>query len=239
MGDNLHAGHRKRLRDEFMSALSDTTMPDHKLLELLLFYSIPRKDTNELAHTMLNRFGSFSALLDASPEELMSVDGITENSVVLLKLIIPIYRRYNIGKIDKVRHFDCMDSFFQYIINRYCGITREVFALSSFNAKGDLIGFDVLNRGDLSVVGISTRSVLEAVIRRKAAAVVLSHNHPGGTALPSREDVDCTSRIDTALQHIGVSLLDHVIVADSDCVSLSQSAAYRSLFTCRRREDAL
>ena len=229
MADNVHEGHRKRFKEQFLSDGMGEHFADHQLLELLLYYSIPRKDTNELAHTLLNRFGSIKGILNAPVEEL---------TAVLLHLILPLYRRY--AKDDQSgKTVFSLEDICRFIMDKYCGITRETFALTSFDATGRIIGFDILNTGDVSSVGISSRAVLETAIKRHAVAVTLSHNHPTGFALPSKEDLEATSRIDTALSHIGVALLDHIIVAGNDCVSLAQSKGYDELFKSRLRPDNL
>lgn len=230
MSENCHAGHRKRVRDEFLEkGFSDAT-PAHKVIEMLLFYCIPRQDTNEIAHVLLDRFKTVSAILEASPEELMKVKGIGQNAAALIKLLLPIFRLYQNDKADNSKVPFTMDGICDFLIKKHFGFSNEVFAVTTFNSKGAMIAFDILNHGDVSSVGISTRSVIETVIKRKAVCAVISHNHPNGNALPSPEDIAMTHRINSALKHINVKLLDHVIIADNDCVSLAQSQAYYKIF---------
>lgn len=230
LNENLHAKHRQRVRDEFFArGFSDDT-PDHKILEMLLFFSIPRIDTNKLAHILINNFGSFSKVLDASPEELMKVKGIGENSAALIKLMIPVIRAYTNDKLSRQKKFEDMDEIGSYIEHKYLGFTNEVFAVTSLDNRGCPIKFDIVSEGDLESVAVSTRTVIETVIKRGATAVVLSHNHPGGQAVPSTADIKTTETLCTALNNINVKVLDHIILCDDDYVSLALSQSYRHLF---------
>lgn len=230
MSKNLHMGHRKRVREEFLEhGFSDAT-PAHKVIELLLFYGIPRQDTNEIAHALLDRFKTVSAMLEASPEELMKINGVGENAAALIKLILPLCRLYQTDKLSTGKMPCTMDTICEFVIKKHFGYSNEVFAITTLNSKGAIIAFDILNYGDVTSVGVSTRSIIETVIKRKAVCVVMSHNHPNGNALPSEDDIAMTQRINTALKHINVKLIDHVIIADDDCVSLAQSQAYYQIF---------
>ncbi len=228
--NNPHKEHRQRVRDEFLQNGFSVNTPPHKILEMLLFYSIPRKDTNEIAHGLLNRFGSISAVLEATPEELMRVNGIGENSAALIKLLLPIYRLYDSSKSVKTEQITSSDQICNIFLKKYRGYTEEVFSLLTLNSKGNVIAFDILGKGDVTSIGISTRSVLEKVIERKAVSAAICHNHPNGNALPSTADLETTRRIFLALSHIEVRLLDHIIVCDNDCVSLYQTPDYNYIF---------
>lgn len=228
--DNPHKEHRLRVRNEFLeNGFSDST-PPHKILEMLLFYSIPRKDTNEIAHALLNRFGTVSDILEATPAELMTVDGIGENSAALLKLMLPIFRRYENSKSDRGKSFNSADEICEFLEKKYVGFSKEVFAVTTLDSRGRVIAFDILNQGDPSSVTITTRSVVEKVLERKAVCVVLSHNHPKGNALPSQADIETTVRLCSALSHINIRLLDHVVLCDDDYVSMAQSEQFQYIF---------
>ena len=229
---NIHDGHRERVRQEFLANGFTDSTPPHKILEMLLFFGKPRGDTNEVAHNLLNEFGSLSAVFEAKPEELMKVDGVGENIAALMKLMPYVMRSYmeckkpNLGSNNA---FD-FDSIYSYIEKKYIGYTDEVFAITTFNNRGGFLGFDILAEGDNSEVKISIRKVIETVIKRNAAYAIISHNHPGGMAMPSHSDIEMTEKINTTLKSIGVNLIDHVIVVEDDYVSLRQSQAYSYLF---------
>lgn len=226
----IHDEHRKRVRKEFLEHGFNENTPEHKILEMLLFYGIPRKDTNELAHYLINKFGSLSKVLEAEPNELMKVDGIGENAASLLKLMLPVARTYYTQKQGKSVRFENMNEICDYLMKKYLGLTKEMFSITSFDSKGNLIGFDFLSSGDVASVGITSRIVIEAVLKRNAVSVILAHNHPGGNALPSIEDINVTEKISNALKHINVRLLDHIIVCSDDYVTLRQSRQYKHLF---------
>lgn len=230
MSENLHEKHRERVRKEFFANGIDHETPEHKVLEMLLFYCIPRKNTNEMAHELINRFGSFSAVLDASPRELMEVKGIGERAAMFLKLIMPVARYYGADKQKSIVEYSNMDHLCRDICDMYFGYTNEVFSVISLNNKGQRLGFDIICEGDVSLVGVSVRDVIEIILKRKATSVVIAHNHPSGLATPSASDIETTEMISNALSGINVKLLDHIIIVPDDYVSLRQSAQFEYLF---------
>lgn len=230
MAENLHHKHRERVRKEFLAHGINENAPEHKLLEMLLFFSIGRKDTNEIAHLLINRFGSLSAVLEAPVEELVKVDGVGENTAMLLKLMIPVTKSYIASKTKKVNIYENMDAISDFLTAKYIGYDVETFAITTFNSKGAIVGFDILSQGDCVTVNVSMRQVIETVLKRKAVCAVISHNHPGGDALPSREDVETTEKIAKTLSSINVKLLDHIVLCDDDYVSFAQSGAFRHIF---------
>ena len=226
----IHSKHRERVRNEFLKNGFPDGTPEHKNLEMLLFYGIPRKDTNELAHELINHFGSLAAVLDASPADLMKIDGVGKNTASLLKLIMPVARCYMTDKkllnAEKNNH----DTICNFITGKYCGFTEEVIAVTSLNNRGNIVGFDIIGNGDVSSANVSIRKLISAVLERNATAVVISHNHPDGNALPSEKDIEATVKIKQALDNINVQLLDHVIVVTDDYVSLAVSEKFIPLF---------
>lgn len=227
---NLHNKHRERVRKEFLAkGFSDDT-PPHKILEMVLFYSIPRKDTNELAHILLKHFKTIENVLEASPEELKAIDGIGDNTIALFKLMLHIIKSYRDKKVVKDSLFKNYEEIYEYIFNKFIGIDKEQFCLISFNVRGECIGFDVLSKGDLTTVTITPRMILEIVFKRNAGYVILAHNHPGGDPLPSNNDVKTTEKVKKLLADINVGLLDHIIVSDCDYISMRQSANLKYIF---------
>lgn len=230
MANNIHDKHRERMRNEFLAFGIDHRTPEHKVLEMLLFYCIPRKDTNVLAHELINKFGSFSAVLDASPRELMQVKGIGERSAMFLKMIMPVARFYNSSKQGEAKEYDSFDALHRDIADLYSGYTNEVCSIVSLDNSFKRLGFDIICEGDLGKVGISVRDVVEIILKRKATAVVLVHNHPSGSAIPSPEDITATEILSKSLASLGVKLIDHLIVVPDDYVSLAVSHQFQYLF---------
>lgn len=230
MATNLHDGHRDRLRNEFLNLGENQSMHDHKLLEMLLFYAIPRKDTNTIAHELLNTFGSFAAVFDADVEALAEIKGMTKNAAVLIKAIIPIIRKYVESKGEAPNSIKTFEDIGNFFMAKYLGIKSETASMLCLNGKGEIISFEIISDGDLDSTGLSIRTVLERVIKTSATAVVLAHNHPSGIALPSAQDITITKMVADALHTISVSLVDHIIIVDNDYVSMAQSSKYEHIF---------
>ncbi len=227
--ENPHKNHRARLRETFRKAGVDG-MPDHNLLELLLFYSIPRKDTNELAHRLISTFGSLNRVFDASYEELLSVDGMGESSALLISAIPAVCRRYADGatsnKINLSEPADAID----YAVRKFYGSRSEEFYMFCLDGAGNLTNCCKIGNGSATSVAVDKRSVLEAAFRNNADRVIFAHNHPNGLAVPSREDVNLTGEMNTLLKGVGIRLADHIIVAEGDALSLASLEKFRSLF---------
>lgn len=231
MADNLHKGHRKRLKEEIISQDFPESTPPHKILEMLLFYGIPRKDTNVIAHELLNKFGSIRGVIQAPPEELFQVKGMTENAVALIKLIMPIARRYETeSKANLNRKFESIDAIGEFLVKKHLGYGIETFAITTFKPNGELISCDILSKGDMATVPLTTKSIVQTVLKYKAPCAIISHNHINGSAMPSMADIKMTKAVKDTLASIGVNLLDHIIIADNDFVSLAQSKDFRALF---------
>lgn len=219
---SVHDGHRERMKKKLLEQGLDV-FDDHNVLELLLFYSMPRKDTNPLAHELLNTFGSLEALLEAPEEELSKVNGIGENTVTLLKLIPEVSRRY---VMDKNRFDNILDSTKkagEYLAARYMYERDEVVYALCLDAKCKVICCKELFRGVANSAEISTRKIAELALAKNATSIIISHNHTSGIALPSIEDEITTKKLKTALNSMGISLADHIIVADSDFISMADS----------------
>ena len=227
---SVHDEHRVRVRKEFLSRGFNDSTPEHKILEMLLFYSIPRRDTNELAHKLIDHFGSFSNLLEADAASIMEIDGVGEYTAALIKLILPIVRVYQNQKKEIDPGFDNMAELHDYFVKKYIGITKEMFSVMCFDASGRMCGFDFLSSGDVAAVGVTSRMVLEVVLRHNARCVIICHNHPGGYALPSSADIELTSQVINALKAIDVALTDHIILCTDDYVSMAESELYKYLF---------
>lgn len=226
---DLHGGHRQRMFEKF-EKYGFSVFNDHEKLELILFFSVPRRDTNELAHMLLNRFHSISAVMDASEKELKEFSFITDRTVQLFRMIKETSALYSAEKIKAKTYLSTIDEIATYFQMFFVNTKNEKLAIMSLNHKGKFLGCEFIAEGDISSVGVSTRKVIETVLSTRANVVVLCHNHPGGVALPSLADVFITEEIKKALISIGVHLKDHIILTTDDYVSMSQSKEYEDIF---------
>lgn len=225
----MHKGHRSRLKARMLKEGLDKFEP-HNILELLLFFSIPRQDTNVIAHRLLNHFGSLSAVFDASFEELQEINGIGENSAYLIKLIPELSRAYIDDKHSVGIVLDNPQKVGDFLLNKFIGRNEEVVTLLLMDNKCKMLNCSVVFEGSVNAAAISIRKIAELALRSHASVAVIAHNHPNGIALPSKEDVETTKKLRDALKLVSVELVDHIVVADNDYISMAQSAKYRSIF---------
>ncbi|MBE6723085.1 JAB domain-containing protein [Caproicibacterium amylolyticum] len=221
-GDNLHNGHRERLRARCRKDGLDS-FEEHEVLELLLFYAIPYQDTNLLAHRLLQRFGSLAGVLDAPEEELQKVKGIGENTAFLLKILPSVYRRYQISLQKKVTYIAGETDAADYLQNWFVGRTHEFVLLMLLDARHRLLFCDTVNEGTATTANIYIRKIVQTAVQYEATFAFVAHNHPSGELLPSVQDLHATKLIYDALASVEVQLVDHIIVSQNDYLSLSQS----------------
>ncbi|MEZ0537534.1 DNA repair protein RadC [Caldicellulosiruptoraceae bacterium PP1] len=221
--ENVHTGHRKRLKERFINEGLDN-FNDHQVLELLLFFSIPRKDTNNLAHLLLNRYGSLSAIFEQDPLELTKIEGIGENSAILLSLISQISRRYIFDKTKSKQQLKDVESAKEYIKSLFIGRTNEVFYIVSLDTQLNVIQPYLLFEGTVKEAAVYPRKVVEVALRFNASNVIIAHNHPAGSLKPSLEDIKTTQKIVNALSAISVKVCDHIIVGNNNAYSFAQNS---------------
>lgn len=217
-----HSGHRDRLRRRFLKEGLDN-FTDIQVLELMLFYAIPRRDTNVIAHALLDHFGSLYRVLESSVEELKTVEGMGEGSALLLKLFHEAARYYQIDRALQEKLLPTLSACGEYMVPFFFGRQREAVFLLCLDAKCKVLCCHQVCEGSINSAGVSVRRIAEIALNARATTVVLAHNHPSGIALPSAEDVQTTYRVAAALRAIEVVLADHIIVADGDYVSMVQS----------------
>lgn len=219
---SIHDDHRKRVRKRFLeNGLSG--FADHEALELLLYYAIPRKDTNPLAHELIRRFGSLDGVFSAPVELLRQVEGVGENTAVLLRLAPLIAHMANLEQKGRDLILDRTKSTGSYLLELFSRERNEVIYELCLDRKYKLLACKRIGEGSASTVNLDIRKLVENALLSSASYVILSHNHPSGMALPSDDDKAATLRAQMALNTIGVILKDHIIVADGDFVSLLES----------------
>lgn len=222
---SVHDGHRDRLRDRFLKEGLDG-FTEVQVLELLLFYCIPRKDTNEVAHRLIDRFKSLSQVLETKVEDLEQVEGIGHNAAVFLSLVRAAGRYYTVNKGQQCKILTKITECGDYLVPFFEGRVQETVYLLCLDAKGKVLCCQMVGEGSVNSAGVPIRRVVEIALAANATTVVLAHNHPSGLALPSYEDIATTRRLAAALDAVDITLADHVVVADGDHVSLVQSGYY-------------
>ena len=220
-----HSGHRNRLREKYIEHGIEALAP-HEVIEMLLFNAVPYRNTNDIAKILLDRFGSLSAVFDASIEQLMNA-GLTKNQAAFLKMIPDVTRLYAMDRYDnpsKIVDFEKLPS---YIINLFIGYENEErVILLLLDKKMKELYCGVVAEGTFNNAAISIRKIISLALNYGAVAAVLAHNHPSGFALPSQSDYKTTIKIRDSLSNIGVDLIDHYVVADGDCVSMHENGLF-------------
>ena len=222
---SIHDGHRQRLKERFLREGLDN-FEQLQVLELLLFYCIPRQDTNPIAHALLDRFGSVSKVLEATPEELKKVPGVGESAALFLSLIMATGRYYLVNQKEKDTILTSIEKCGQYLLPFFHGRRNETVFLLCLDAKCKVLCCKEVGEGSVNSAAVPIRRIVEMALGANATSVVLAHNHPSGLALPSGEDIQTTRRLNLALRAVEIELVDHVVVADGDYVSLAQSGMY-------------
>lgn len=226
---SVHSGHRDRVKNRFLAKGLDDFEP-HEVLELLLFFAIPLKDTNSIGHELLDKFGSLSGVFNAPLEELVKVEGIGKSAATLLKLIPDICRRYQENlAMDKKRIYS-LDDAGQYLITKFIGRTNEAVILMLLDSKSRMICCELVSEGCAITANIYIKKIVRFAVQYDAVYAILSHNHPSGNCLPSKQDLNITQWINDALQTVEVRLIDHIIISENDYFSIAQSGIMPKIF---------
>ena len=217
----LHDGHRQRCKRRYLAAGAEG-MDDYQLLELLLFFAIPRQDTNETAHRLVRQFGSMQGVLRASADELMTVDGVGENAAVLLRLAGDMALRARCSAMPQTG-LNSTERTGVYFMELLAGEKKELLYQVCLDGKGKLLSCRCISKGSVGASPVYVRQVVENALYAGASGIILAHNHPSGVALPSAEDRMVTRQVMEALEPLGIRLIDHIVVADNDFVSMAES----------------
>lgn len=213
-------GHRKRMKQRFFDEGIDNFKP-HEVLEVLLYFAYPRRDTNKIAHDLINEFGSFHGVLDASHESLVAF-GLTDHVAATIKLIPAFSNYYLQSRVNNIKTFNDCTSIGNYVVNKVGERTNEVFGVLCLNMHRQFINFEIIEEGTVNSTTVSPRKVAECALKNNASKVVFVHNHPGGSLMPSPDDKVLTQTLLSMLNSIEVGLIDHIIVANGRFCSMSE-----------------
>ena len=218
----VHDGHRERLRARFAEHGLES-FNELNALELLLCYAIPRRDTNEIAHRLLDAFGSLSGVFQASMQELTSVPGIGENAATLILMVPQIVKKAHVSKAKETKIIRNSTDAGNYLLPYFLDEPDEIVMMLCLDNKRAVICCREMGRGVVNCVDANIRRMVETALKVKTTTVIVAHNHPNGVALPSREDDNFTRTLYRSLGLLGITLEDHIIVANDEFVSLADS----------------
>ncbi len=223
MEEKLHQGHRGRMRNRFK--INPESLEDHELLELALFYSVSRQNTNETAHRLINDCGGFRRVFDTEMEQLQDVEGVGENTALYLRVIAEIIARYSKQSHLITHPLSSRAELMQYLCSLFIGESKEKVYLILLSSAGKIICVEEIGSGFAGMSEISVKKMNTLAVIKNAASAVLAHNHPDGIAQPSAQDIATTRRIQLIFEQLGVTLIDHFIVVDNECVPILHNNA--------------
>ena len=215
------------LTRRFLHGIPDT-MPDAELLELLLRFSTD--DAKELTERILAQCPNIAAVVEADADTLRSIEGIDEESILLLRLVPELHRRYFLSRSRDEKRLTTSADFGRFLLPYFYGARDEMVYLLLLDAAGKVLNCKLIGHGSVNSANVPMRRVVQEALTANASGVVLAHNHPSGVALPSKEDADLTARLRDTLDALQILLLDHIVVADDDFVSMRESGYFQRMY---------
>ena len=215
----IHSKHRERLKKKFIIHGFDV-FENHEILELILFYAIPRKDTNPIAHELIDKFGSIDAVFDAPFSALKEVNGIGKEAACFIKILLNFIRIYMENKSFSTNKFKSREELNDRLFLKFIGREDEVIAIILTDAKNKIVYEGIVSYGSCNSVEIHIRKIVELIVLYNASGIIFAHNHPSGLAVPSTEDLESTRQLQRLFETMNISFVDHIIVAENDYVSI-------------------
>ncbi|MBF0133095.1 MAG: DNA repair protein RadC [Magnetococcales bacterium] len=223
---SLHEGHRSRLLNRLANEGVEH-FQDHEIIELLLFFTIPRKDTNKIAHLLVKRYGSLSHVLDADFALLKQEYGIGDKSAHLLSSLPAIFRRYSLDKLNKSnKPLQDPESTIRFVEPILSTRTEEVFLLVSLDNQCRVISSTIISEGTVKEAVVYPRHVVKEALKVNASNVIFAHNHPSGKPTPSKADLNLTDRLIALFHAMDIKVFDHIIVAREGCFSFAKEGMF-------------
>lgn len=216
-----HIGHRQRMRQRYLqNGLQG--MAGHEILEMLLYYALPRVDTNRIAHRLMDEFGSFAGVLEASVEDLMRVEGVGEQAAILVSMFVGMQQAYRADLLRTRTVLEGTQSAKAYCCMLLSAARDEMFYVVSMDSRNKVLNTKKVSEGTIDALSFHPRQVLETIFRSRAKRVILCHNHPSGILRPSDLDIKATLDLERVLSELGIELLDHIIVGGGSAVSMAE-----------------
>ncbi len=217
-----YLGHRQRMRTRFLMS-EGRDMADYELLELLLMQAIPRRDVKPLAKQLINKFGSFADVINAPIEDLLSVPGVKEGTVTILKVVnaAAIRTSWQILENSDAPVISNIDTMLDFCRSSMCYSEVEEVRLIYLDTRLHVIGTEIMQRGTINGVALHPREVIKAAMAKNAAAIIIVHNHPSGDVSPSKADIAMTKAINEACNSVSIRLCDHLIISRRGYFSFS------------------
>lgn len=213
-------GHRERIREKYLKN-GINSFQEYEILELLLTYAIPRKDTKDLAKNLLKKFGSIEKVITAKKEELEEVEGLGKASISFLKLMGELP---NIFYENSLRNTDIItikskENLLKFLRSKIAFEKIEKFYVLYLSNSNELIAYDEKSYGTLDKSAVYPREIYKDVLKYDAKAIILAHNHPSGSVKPSKSDMDITKEISNGLKNFDALLLEHIIITENSYFS--------------------
>ena len=218
---NVHAGHRENVRQRFKRDNDFQNWQEHEVLEFLLFYALPRIDTNVIAHNLINECGGFGGVFTASESQLKSVEGVGDKVCDFIKTLSSFANYYNVHNLSKSTMLDSKVSI-GYFRNLFYGKKTECLYMICLDVRGRIINKKLLSEGGFESTDVNIINIIRTAAACNAANVILAHNHPSGELAPSNPDIIVTRAVEKALKQIGVNLTEHVIATDEGCMGIKE-----------------
>lgn len=220
---NVHSGHRTRLR-ALIDKVGLINLSDVQIIEQILTMTNARKDTNEIAHSLLKRFGSISKILDADYSALIEVEGVGDVTAKMITYLPQIFEIYLKDKTKRLYSCKTIGDVYKYFSNIFKGLTHEVFVISYINKNSTFENYEILAQGDITEVKLSKIEITKSVVYNKAASIITAHNHPFGSAEPSSADYDSFTSLCTFFATLGITYVDNIIIGEDGMFSFKQKS---------------
>lgn len=224
--ENLNKGHRQRVKDRFLLDGNFDSFQDYEVLEMILFYAYPMKDTKPIAKRLISLYGSLHNVFNAEVKQLMQDAGLTQNVAIYISMFPHVMRKYTKSFYEKGKIIDCFSKAVDLLSGLLKAQSYETFYLISLNIAKKVIAVDRINDGNAVEVALCCDNILKKALLNKASFVIIGHNHPSGFCEPSENDYALTGELKRGLEALNIKMMDHIIVCGSKNFSFAKNRYY-------------